>query len=166
DPAAAGNGAIAGGDFRPRNYPFTLPLGTPGAGDIHFTVTTNYYHQIFEYNTLGAGGTSTADSNNSAPTAVNAALAPYADLVTSNVTAPQLTVGDPAQVTIGWTVTNMGTGPGTVASWVDAIIVSPDGDPPHGSIIQQFAHQGLLTVGESYSRSETFLLPAQFHTHS
>src|SRR5262249_10148001 len=33
-------------------------------------------------------------------------LAPYAVLNVSNVTAPALTVGDPAQATVSWTVTN------------------------------------------------------------
>ncbi|OYD86629.1 hypothetical protein CDG77_33995 [Nostoc sp. 'Peltigera membranacea cyanobiont' 213] len=34
-------------------------------------------------------------------------LAPYADLAVSNVTAPILTIGDPASVTVGWTVTRV-----------------------------------------------------------
>ena len=94
------------------------------------------------------------------------ALAPYADLATTNVTAPQLTVGDPAKVTIAWTVTNVGTGPGTVSSWVDAIIVSPDNDPTHGTIINQFTHTGILAINGSYQQSQTFLLPAGYTTHS
>src|SRR5262249_32774838 len=69
-------------------------------------------------------------------------------------------------VTIGWTVTNLGTGPGTVANWVDSIIASPDGDPAHGSVIKQFTHQGALPVGGSYNESQTFFLPAGFQTHA
>ncbi len=129
-------------------------------------MTTNYYHQIFEYNTAGPGGTNTAASNNTASTTASVALAPYADLATTNVTAPQLTVGDPAKVTIGWTVTNVGTGPGTVSSWVDAIIVSPDNDPTHGTVIKQFTHTGILAVNGTYQQSQTFLLPPGYTTHS
>ena len=151
DPTAAGNGAIAAGDFRPQQFAFTLPQGVAGAGQLQFTVTTNYYNQVFECNTVGPGGTSTAESNNYGPPCTQtAALAPYADLATTNVTAPALTVGDPAQVTVGWTVTNQGTGPGTVATWVDSIIVSPDNDPTHGTVIEQFTHQGLLAVNGTY----------------
>jgi hypothetical protein len=166
DPAASGNGAIAAGDLRPRQLPVTLPQGTPGAGQLQFTVTTNYFHQIFEYNTAGPGGTSNADSNNSASVNTTVALAPYADLATTGVTAPALTVGDPAQVTIGWTVTNVGTGTGTTANWVGSIIASSDNDPTHGAVIKKFPHQGLLAVNGSYTQSQTFLLPPGYTTHS
>src|SRR5262249_2035650 len=145
DPKAAGNGPIAPGQSRARQLPFTLPRGTPGAGQIQFTVTTNYYNQVFEYNSSG-----TARSNDTPSTSVPATLEPYADLAASAVTAPSLTIGDPAQVTVGWTVTNQGTGPGDVASWVDAVIASPDDNPNHGTILAQFPHQGLLAVGASY----------------
>src|SRR5262249_1836244 len=42
DPGAAGNGPIAAGGLRARRFDFTLPQGTPGAGTVQFTVTTNY----------------------------------------------------------------------------------------------------------------------------
>ena len=166
NPTAAGNSPIAAGGSLARQYDYTLPLGSAGAGNIQFTVTTNYYHQIFEHNTSGPGGSSTAFSNNTSSTSLTAALAPYAVLSTSNVTAPSLTVGYPAQVTIGWTVTNTGTGPGTVSSWVDSIIVSPDNNPAHGTVIKQFPHNGILAVGASYTQSQTFLLPPGYTTHS
>ena len=90
------------------------------------------------------------------------ALAPYAELAVSNVTAPSLTIGDPAQVTIGWTVTNHGTGAGSTASWVDAVIASTDDNPNDGTTLAQFTHTGLLSVGGSYIQSQTFLLPPDF----
>ena len=71
-------------------------------------------------------------------------------------------MGDPAQVTVSWTVTNQGTGPGVVASWVDAVIASPDDNPADGTTIAVFPHQGLLAVGASYSQTQTFLLPPHF----
>lgn len=37
-------------------------------------------------------------------------LADYAQLVTSSVVAPTLTIGDPAQIVVSWTVINEGTG--------------------------------------------------------
>src|SRR5207253_10116794 len=141
------------GDARASQLTMTLPQGSAGARHIQVTVTTDNYGQIFEY--TGAG---TAETNNSATTTVTAALAPYADLAVSNVTAPSLTVGDPARVTVSWTVANQGTGTGTVDAWTDAIIASSDGDPSHGVTLAQFTHQGLLQAADSYTRSETFLL--------
>src|SRR5262249_13201838 len=91
-----------------------------------------------------------------------AALAAYADLETSDVTAPSLTIGDPAEVTVTWKVTNKGSGPGTVATWTDAVIVSTDDNPAHGTIIAQFPNQGLLVHDAVYPQNQTFRLPAHF----
>jgi 6-phosphogluconolactonase (cycloisomerase 2 family) len=165
DPAAAGNGPVAAGTSLAREFDYTLPQGTPGAGQLQVTVTTNYYHQVFEYNTAGPGGSSTADGNNSDSTTVTAALAPYADLVASDVTAPDLTVGDPAQVTITWKVSNHGTGPGDVANWVDAVIASPNDSPTGGTTLATFPHSGLLQVGGGYTQSQTIELPPHFEAH-
>ncbi len=163
DPTAAGNGPIAVGGSVARAFNYTLPLGSAGAGQIQVTVTTNDYNQVFEYNTAGPGGTSTATSNNTPPpVSVTAALAPYADLAASNVNAPTRIVGDPAQITVGWTVTNQGTSPGTVASWVDAVIASPDNNPADGQTLATFPHTGLLAVNGSYPQSQTITLPPHF----
>ena len=105
-----------------------------------------------------------AEGNNVGAGFITISLAPYADLVTSAVTAPALTIGDPAQVTVAWTVANRGTGPGLTANWVDAVIVSGNtvvGDSDD-RLLAEFAHSGTLAVDESYSRSEAFLLPAEF----
>src|SRR5262249_53982298 len=75
DPAAAGNGPIgAGQKTQPRHLTFTLPQGTPGAGLIQFTVITDYYNQLFEWNHDGPGGSSTGESNNTATVSTTAAL--------------------------------------------------------------------------------------------
>ncbi len=160
DPNASG--PIAAGGSAARQLDFTLPQGTAGAGQLQVTVTTNYYNQVFEYNTAGPGGTSTAQSNNSASDAFSATLAAYADLAVSNVTAPSLTIGNPAQVTVGWTVTNQGTGTGTVSTWEDAVIASPDDNPADGKTLAEFTHTGLLSVNGSYTQSQTFFLPPKF----
>ena len=162
DPAAVGNGPVGPGQSLARQVTFTLPLGTPGAGQIQLSVTTDYYNQVFEWNQSGPGGSSTAESNNTASLTVMSALAPYADLAASDVSAPTLTVGDPAQVTVGWTVTNDGIGPTTVANWTDDVIVSPDDDPSHGTVLASFPHQGIIAVGSGYTQTQTFLLPPHF----
>jgi YD repeat-containing protein len=162
DPTAAGNGPIGAGQSLPRQVAFTLPRGTPGAGKIQFTVTTDYYNQIFEWNQAGAGGSSTAEANNVANTSVMVALAPYADLAASAVTAPSLTVGDPARVTVGWTVTNQGTGATEVPDWTDVVILSRSDDPTQGTVLARFPHQGTLAVGAAYSQSQALILPPHF----
>jgi hypothetical protein len=166
EPTLAGHGAIAAGDARSQQFAYALPAGDAGAGDLRFTVTADYYNHISEYNTAGPASASTAETNNSTNLTVTAALAPYADLAVSGVTAPALTIGDPAQVTISWNVVNVGSAATTLGDWVDTIILSPDADPSHGTLLKTFAHQGTLATGAGYARSETFLLPAQFQTHS
>ena len=81
------------------------------------------------------------------------------------MTAPNFTVGNPAQVTIGWTVTNQGTGPGTVSTWVDAVIASPDDNPSDGTTLAPIhAATGLLSVNGMpvTPRARLFLLPPDF----
>jgi hypothetical protein len=166
NPVAAGNGAIAAQDGRARQFAFSLPQGSAGAGDLVATVGTDQFNQVFEYNTAGTGGTSTAEGNNTNSATANSTLAPYADLVASAVTAPSLTVSDPARVTIGWTVTNQGTSATGVDHWVDSIIVSPDDNPANGTILKQFPHQGALAVNGQYTQSQTFLLPPTYQIHA
>ena len=166
DPASAGNGTIGATEFRPRQYLFTLPPGNAGTGDIKVTVTADYYQQVFEYNTAGAGGANTAESNNTANVTTTAAPAPYPNLVASDVTAPASTVGDPAEVTITWKVTNSGTGATTVAQLgrFDHRVARP-AILLQGTVIKQFPHQGALAKDEFYNQSQTFLLPPVYQAH-
>src|SRR5262249_51882770 len=96
---------------------------------------------------------------------INVALGPYADLVTSQVSAPGLTVGDPARVTIGWTVTNQGTGATKAGTWRDEVIASPDAVAGNGdgTLLAGFRRNRGVPVGGHYDQSQTFLLPPAFH---
>jgi hypothetical protein len=88
-------------------------------------------------------------------------LAPYAVLQTSNVTAPALTVGDPAQVTVSWTVTNTGTGTGVTHQWTDEVIATTDpalGHPQDEIVLDRLAHDGFLSPNQSYNATDTFTL--------
>ncbi len=103
--------------------------------------------------------------NNLGSALLEVALAPYADLRVSGVVAPTETIGDPAEVTIRWTVDNDGTGPGPTSTWTDAIIASRntvlgDGDDV---VLRTVVHVGGLGVDASYTRAETFLLPPGFN---
>ena len=49
-----------------------------------------------------------------------------ADLAVTAVTAPQQVIGDPASVTVSWTVENQGLGESDVSSWTDSVVLSGD----------------------------------------
>ena len=82
----------------------------------------------------------------------------------SGVVAPTLTIADPASVTVTWTVGNQGTGVGRTTEWTDAVFVSPDAILGNGDelLLARFSHSGAVAAGDSYTRSETFLLPPAF----
>src|SRR5262249_21833313 len=136
-----------------------LPDGTAGAGTIQFTVTTDSGNAIFEYNAAGTG-----ETNNTAGLTLSADLAHYPDLVTSHVTRGGLVGGDPASVTVGWTVTNAGTGPGQVGSWFDDVIASADAQVGNGDdvLLARFPHDGALAPGAGYSQTQSVTLPPAF----
>src|SRR5262249_53541292 len=118
---AAFAGAIAAGAARERSYAFTLPDGAAGVGEVEITLRTDADTQLFEHN---AGGT--AETNNTATITRTSTLAAYPNLAVSGVTAPALVVGDPATVTVGWTVTNVGSRVTPAGGWTDAVIASGD----------------------------------------
>ena len=48
------------------------------------------------------------------------------DLAVTEITAPSRTIADPAHVTIGYTVTNVGPKPTLHGAWTDRIVLSED----------------------------------------
>ena len=130
----------------------TIPLGDSGAYQI--IVVADATNQLIE-----PGGVSSSTSHG-----INIALAPYADLAVSNVTAPAQTIGDPAYPTISWTVTNRGTGAGQTSSWTDAVIASPTDNlaDPAAVVLAEYPHTGGLAVGASYTQTQTVQMPAGF----
>ena len=82
----------------------------------------------------------------------------------SGVTAPALTIADPAWVTVGWTVTNEGTGAGLTGTWTDRVIASRNtvvGDSDD-VVLGNFEHTTGLARGDSYVRSEMLLMTPRF----
>ncbi len=159
DPTFAGNGSLGSGQSLAQTATVMLPQGNAGAGNLLVTVTVNATNSLFEDNAAH-----NAQSNNTASITTVSGLAPYPDLATSGVTFSPASpiVGDPAQVTVGWTVTNTGTGPTSFGSWVDNIIYSTNDNPADGTVLESFTHTGDLAVGQSYTQSQTFLLPPAF----
>ncbi|MBL8533517.1 MAG: putative Ig domain-containing protein, partial [Betaproteobacteria bacterium] len=132
---------------------FEVPIDA--TGDYWFVVVSDAGNAVTELN---------AEGNNTGDRAFSVDLAPYADLVVSDVEAPNLNIGDPIPVTVSWKVTNEGNGAGRTAQWTDAVVASADAVAGNGDdvVLARFTHDGALAVGASYTRTETFLLPARF----
>ncbi|MCB1491569.1 MAG: hypothetical protein KDJ77_07195, partial [Rhodobiaceae bacterium] len=91
-------------------------------------------------------------------------LAEHADLVVSNVTAPAYTARDPATITVGWTVTNSGTGVGAETGWVDRIMASYDDIIGDGDdfVLATRARTAPLALGDSYTASVDVVMGPRF----
>jgi hypothetical protein len=76
-------GTIGSGLSAGRQFSFTLPNGSSGAGNLQITVTADGNNNIFEYN---AGGT--AEANNASSVAAISTLAAYPDLAVTNIVVP------------------------------------------------------------------------------
>ena len=113
------SGPIAAGGSAAQQYTFTLPDGAPGVGQLVVTVTTNYDHQIYEYNSFG-----TAYSNNTASTDVTSTLADYADLIVApgSLAVTPTIPRSPGSVTVTWNDTNQGDG-AVEGAYSDSVLV-------------------------------------------
>ena len=93
---------IAAGQSVPRQFSFALPDGPAGAGTLRIVITADIYDNVFEYNTSG-----TAKSNNTNSLVAASTLAPYPDLLATNVMVPaSASAGQTISVT--WTEINQG----------------------------------------------------------
>jgi hypothetical protein len=146
-------GPLAVGDGYDRDVTTTLPVDV--SGNWFVLVATDAAGAVAEFD---------AETNNVRASAISIDLAPYADLAVSNVTAPALTIADPAWVTVGWTVTNTGTGAGLTGTWTDRVIASRNavvGDSDD-IVLGEFEHVTGLARGDSYVRSEMLLMTPRF----
>ncbi len=122
------------------------------SGNHHFIVVPDANNNVNE----GAG----EDTVPAASDAVEVSLFPYADLTVSQVVAPELLVGDPVDLTVSWTVQNVGAGPGRVHNWTDRVILSNDdilGDADD-IVLGTYTHVGAMPVGSQYTRTEIIQL--------
>src|SRR5690606_27531494 len=100
----AAGGVLGVGTHRSQSATERVPDVSASAGELQVSVTVDSTNVIFELSATG-----NAEANNTAATAITAALAPYPDLAVSAVVAPGETIADPANVTISWRVDNLGT---------------------------------------------------------
>ena len=144
------NGPLAQGEQYDSFADLSLPLGY--AGEYQVIVVANGTSVLAE----------TQRENNRATQAMSVTLAAYADLAVSNVTAPALTIADPASINVAWRVDNLGTGVGKTTSWVDRVIMSSDDILGNGDdrVLGSYQHDGALASGEFYERNERIALAA------
>ncbi len=101
---AAIDGDIAVGEQRVRSLTVRLPDGLKGTGDLRATISTDVNNDIAEQNILG-----NAEINNTAALDIVSVLAPYADLVATDVQVNPLSGWLPGEaVTMDWVTRNQG----------------------------------------------------------
>ena len=103
-------GVLAAGAERQRQTQIVLPQGNSGVGRLSFSLSVDAGNAVAEVNLTG-----TAETNNAAVVEVQSGLAPFIDLVVSDIAPVPATNWSPGQaVTLGWTTTNLGnsTAPG------------------------------------------------------
>jgi hypothetical protein len=144
----ATRGGIAAGASAAQQYAFTLPNGDPGVGDIEFTVTADAYDAVS--GGLSASGRTTSITSTST-------LAPYADLVPGNITAPA-TAAPGQTVTVTWTDTNNGDA-ATPSGWVDEILLSYDGTIVNAVPVGTLAVSGPIAAGSSANEQAQVTIP-------
>ena len=138
-------------------YEASLEATLPEAisGEFYFVVVPDADNRVRE----GDGEAIGARASDS----FDLALYPYADLTVSEVVAPELLIGDPVDLTVSWTVENVGEGAGRTAVWNDVIVLSGNdvfGDHDDREL-GRFVHSGRMPSGTTYDRTETVTLPAR-----
>ena len=133
--------------YEDKSITLTLPDGL--SGDYYIILQTDSQEEVFELD----------KDNNRAFEAIAISSLP-GDLAVSEFIAPEV-AGAGKGIQVSWTVTNEGTGDTAVNRWSDRLWLSQDtilgnsGD----RLLKSFSHNGLLDVGESYTRSELVSIP-------
>ena len=87
-------------------------------------------------------------------------LAASPNLVVSEIVVPATAI-ESDYIDVSWTVTNSGT-VAAVGSWRDNVVLVPIGRPELSNLsVGSFTYEGTLAAGQSYTRTERFLLPAK-----
>ncbi len=117
----SGNPSLAAGATSgTQSFPFTLPNGAAGTGDIRVTVTTDSGQTIKEYDSNG----NLAYGNNTASTDVTSTLAKYADLIvaTGSLAVTPGSLQSSGLATVTWMDKNQGNAAAS-GSYVDYVLV-------------------------------------------
>jgi VCBS repeat-containing protein len=144
---AAGNSLAAGGSYS-RTESVQLPVGV--VGNYFVFVVVDYETSVYE-------GTNEGNNAGHDATAIRIA-APSSDL---RVVAAQVPMQGRSgqEISVGWTVENIGNGATPVAAWVDELALVDDATPGPAQIISTLAHTGALGANAIYAGTSTVRLP-------
>ncbi len=143
---------VAGGGSVARQFAFTLPDGPAGAGELLITVVADAQNTIYEFNLGGTG-----ESNNTNAIPAVAALAPYPDLIVTNVITP-LTAIAGQTIQLIWSDLNQGSAPATNA-WFDQVFLTSSNGIGGGQLLATFSVTNGLTAGQSLTLTQNVTLP-------
>ena len=145
---AASLGNLAAGAAVTQQYTFSLPNGDPGVGQIQFTVTADYDQNV---------STPAGEPNDTATLTETSTLAPYPELVPSDVTATA-TANPGEQTTVDWTLTN--SGPATATGpWTEQVFLATDSAGDNPTLLAAQSYTGSLAAGQSVPRSMNVQIP-------
>ncbi|WP_167370367.1 CARDB domain-containing protein [Acinetobacter genomosp. 33YU] len=128
------------------------------SGRWRLLIVTDADNKNFEYN---------AEQNNQYQQSLEIAKAEYADLIVSNIKAPTQVIGDPASLSVEWTVSNIGTGTGLNTTWTDTVIYSTDDIIGNSDdiVLGKVVHDGALEKNNSYTSSIQYRFGPNFTRH-
>ncbi|MCP5526590.1 MAG: VCBS repeat-containing protein, partial [Verrucomicrobiales bacterium] len=150
DSSADGNLAPGGSIARQRT--FQLPDGQRGVGNIEFLVTVDSNGQAVEYS-----DSVNAEANNTASVQRASTLAPYPDLVVSDVVIPA--EGDAGQpISVTWRTHNQGS-LDAAAPWTEHIYISPNADGSAAQYVTTVPFADDLAAGSFLDRNANITLP-------
>src|SRR5690606_22460586 len=152
-------GALAPGGERVRQTTITLPEGNDGVGRIGFSLALDVTNAVNELNTSGS-----AEVNNAASVEITSGLAPYTDLVVTDIAATPASGWKPGdKVTVTWTTTNEGT-LATTGGFSERLVVR-NATGNQNILLATIASQGALGPGESRTGTHEVTWPAGLSAH-
>ncbi|MBV8656560.1 MAG: VCBS repeat-containing protein, partial [Burkholderiales bacterium] len=152
-----GHASLAAGQRVPSQLAFQLPI--PASGNYQLVVVGNAGNTVDE-----AGQT----AMHVATLPITVAMDSYEVLNVSNIQAPiSPVIGDPANVTVSYTVTNSGTGAGSTSTWTDQVVYTTSDvlGSADDIVLGTYTHTGGLAVGASYTGSVSYTFPPGFSRH-
>ncbi|RPI80687.1 MAG: Na-Ca exchanger/integrin-beta4, partial [Planctomycetaceae bacterium] len=143
----------AGGSYAGTNVLVSIPQ-TVTSGTYRVFFTTDARNQVYEH---------TANDNNASAPVTITITQTTADLQVTAVSDPPSTLLSGDQLSVFWTVRNLGISPANSAYWNDRVYLSPDGVLGGGDDVYLGSVQrnGALAPNESYDATRTFTLPAE-----
>ncbi|MCC6232065.1 MAG: hypothetical protein IT580_05445, partial [Verrucomicrobiales bacterium] len=150
----ADEGSLAAGGTRERSLAVLLPDGIEGAYWILVVVDGE--------GAMNPEGGAGAVNNLAASEPLTVQPGLYADLTVTTASTQPRVIGNPADLTISWTIRNAGAATTTTDRWVDRVVLSIDEIYGNADDVAlgDFEHTGSLPAGATYSESRIVTLRA------